>query len=331
MIDIATSLMKVDITRIAPAVLDGLRNGTMKLSDMNGVVYWAENSGHSGVVAHLPMVPIDPSEIASAEQLLQLGSAIKNAQSAALAATAISTVVVVVAVAASAVYLGKKIASVGSAIDRVGSIVDGQDKREYLRDSTQYLGSLKEAREFLESAIGQHGLAESALMRATRLAERRSQVLLFLEHLPGQIANPIKTDSAQYANALSFMTEMFDAIPSGIWLERELYLFAGQHKPAQMRRGQVRADFRKSLSHFKAWCDGQYRAVAGGEQGHADVLRLQRPSLEALFHSQVNDILLDGLDGAVMARNPRQSAHDTGQSQAQAETLSMQADLRDTA
>lgn len=325
MIDIATSLMKVDISQVAPAVLEGLRNGVMRLSDMNGVVYWAANSGKTGVVAHLPMVSVNPSELASAEQVLL---AIKSAQGTALAATAVSTLVVVVAVAASVAYLGKKIAGVVTALDRVESIVDAQDRREYLRDSTRYLGSLKEAREFLESAGDQRGLAESALMRATKLAEHRSQALLFLEHLPGQIADPAKTKSPQYANALRFMTEMFDAIPSGIWLERELYLFAGQHKPAQMRRGPVRADFKKSLAHFKIWCDGQFRAVAEGEQGHADVLRLQRPSLRALFHSKVNDILLDGLD-AVLARDPRVSEYAVAENaQAQVEPPSPLAEKR---
>jgi len=48
---------QIDWSQVASKVIQGLNDGSMKLSASNGNVYWAKGSGHSGIVDQLPFVP----------------------------------------------------------------------------------------------------------------------------------------------------------------------------------------------------------------------------------------------------------------------------------
>lgn len=286
---ILNSLWRPDLARVSKTIIEGLDAGTMTLSKDMGTVYWAAGSGKTGVVAHLPLVPVSPEELASAQQLLQ---AVNGAQFTSIAATAAATVVVVAVVIGVTVYLATKIEKVERAVDQVAKIVTQQDQREYLKYLKDYLAEVRTAEEWLSPRTPASEIAKMASMRLDSLALARQQVLGYVRGLRGIAENTERSNPEQYSLAIGFMIDVLDLVPAGLALERELCLAAGMPGLAQTRRDQAAQAFRKELAEFKGWCETQYRKLALGEGGFTDVLAEKRSLLNALFNSVAHDVLL---------------------------------------
>ncbi|ATA53142.1 hypothetical protein CKY39_07905 [Variovorax boronicumulans] len=284
-------LLKVDLTKVSADVWEGLLNGTMDLSYSKGMVHWAAGSGRTGIVAHLPMVPVSPEELASAEQLLQVGKLAKGAQVASVAATATAAVVVVAVVVAATIYLSSKIDKVENAIAEVARTIGQQDRREYLKYFEDYAGAVRSAQAMLNSRVPVSEISRMAEMRLDRLSEARHQILGFVRGLQS-LCGSSQSNQVQYALAIGFMIDVLDLVPAALIVERELCLVAGMPGMAQRYREQVRQEFRQELERFREWCDTQYRQLALGRGGFPDVLAENRDRLKALFGSRAQDILL---------------------------------------
>lgn len=291
---ILDSLLKVDLSRLSAEALEGLRTGTMKLSSSNGVVQRVTG----GIVEYLPLVPVSPQELASAEQLLQVGQAVHGAKVAAVAATAVGTAVVVVAVVVATAYLAGKIEKVERSVKSVALTLEQQDHREYLRHISDYTGAIMAAAELLHSHASQSEISSQAAFRIDKLAESRHQLLLFIRNLPQSVASPEHTTQAQYDLALRFMAEMLDLIPSALVVERELCLVANKPGLAKSRSDHAAPQFRQALAEFRTWCEEQYQQLALGKGGFADILLARKKALNDLFNSPIHDLLLNGFDAA---------------------------------
>lgn len=298
MSDALTSLMMVDLLRVPSDVIAGLKSGLMTLSESNGVVYWAANSGKTGVVQHLPLVPVDPSYLASAEQLFQLGQTVKGAQVATLVATAASTVIIVAVVAAATVYLGRKIEKVASAVAQVQNTLEQQDQREFLTKVSTYTAVVQAAAELLHAPHSE--AANLARGRIDRLAEARIEVLGFIGPLQQLISSP-KTTEAQYATAIDFIIQVMDLVPIALTVERDLCLLAGMPVVAQGVRERAGKAFLSEKTRFQAWSEEQYRQLALGH-GFVDAMASRRVDLLAFINSQVHELLINGISPAIMER-----------------------------
>ncbi|SDI58899.1 hypothetical protein [Variovorax sp. OV700] len=284
-------LLKVDLSKVSADVLEGLRTKTMDLSYTNGMVHWATGSGRTGIVAHLPMIPVSPKELASAEQLLQVGKLVRGAQFASVAATATAAVVVVAVVVAATIYLTGKIDKVENAIAEVAHSIGQQDRREYLKYFEDYAGAVRSAQVMLNSRVPVSEISRMAELRLDRLSEARQQIFGFVRGLQSLYGSS-QPNQAQYALAIGFMIEVLDLVPAALIVERELCLAAGMPGMAQRYREQVSREIRRELESFREWCDAQYRQLALGHGGFPDVLAENRDRLKALFGSSAHDILL---------------------------------------
>jgi hypothetical protein len=298
MSEVLTSLMKVDLLKVPQEVIDGLKSNLMTLSESNGVVYWAAESGRTGIVQHLPMVPVDASDFASAEQLLKLGQAVQSGQAAAVIATAASTAVIVAVVVAATIYLGKKIEKVGAAVAEVQSTLDQQDQREYLTKVNSYMAAVQRANELAHGPRGE--LSDLLATHINRLAELRAEVIGFVGPLRQLISSP-KTSEAQFAAATNFITQVLDLIPLALSVERELCLLAGKPGFAQKVRTVGGATFFAEKEKFQRWSEDQYRQLALGK-GFVDTLAAQRTGLTAFLNSPVHSMLINGLSPVVLER-----------------------------
>lgn len=298
MSDALTSLMKVDLLRVPADVIAGLKSGLMTLSESNGVVYWAKNSGKTGIVQHLHLIPLDPSDFVSAEQLLQLGQTVKGAKAATLMATAASTVIIVAVVAVATIYLGRKIEKVGNAVAKVQGTLEQQDLREYLTKVTKYTAVVQAAAELLHGL--QSEVADLVYTRIDRLAESRIEVLGFVGRLQQLISSP-KTTEAQYAAAIDFIIQVLDLVPIALSVERGLCLLAGKPGVAQAVRERVGKAFFSEKARFQAWSEEQFRQLALGH-GFVDALASRRADLLAFMNSQVHELLINGISPAIMER-----------------------------
>lgn len=298
------ALLKVDLSQVPAHILEGLNSGAMQLSASNGNVYWASRSGSTGIVAHLPLVPVSPEELASAEQLLQLGQAVNGAKAAAITATAVGTAVVVVAVVVATAYLARKIDKVERSVKSVALTVEQQDQREYLKHMSDYTGAIMAANELLHSHAPPSEIASLAGFRIDKLVESRHQLLSFIRGLPHLVSSVERTTEQQYDLALRFMAQMLDLIPAALVVERELCLIADKPGLAESRSGEAASQFRQALAEFRHWCEAQYRHLVLGQGGFPDVLRAQRNALDALFNSSAHELLLGGFHGVFGGASP---------------------------
>lgn len=285
-------LLKVDVSKLTDAILEGLQSGKMILSSSNGNVYWAAGSGNTGIVAQLPLIPVSPDEIASAEQLLQLGQAVTAAKGAAITATAVGTAVVVLAVIVATTYLANKIEKVERSVQLVAQTVAQQDQREYLRYLADYHGAIMSARDLLNSRAPQGELLTRIELRLDKLAELRHQHRQFIKGLPQLVSAEAKATEPQYRLAMGFIADVLDLMPAALTLERELCFRSDKPGLAQDLRDNSEREYLQDLEEFRSWCDKQYVALALGKDGYPDVLREYREPLDNLFNSPVRDVLL---------------------------------------
>jgi hypothetical protein len=286
----------VDPTDLTAEILAGFESGEMELLSNSGVVY-----KNGRIFKHLGLIPVDPSEFASAEQLLQVGQQVKAAQAAALTATAVSTVVVVAVVVAATAYLAIKINKIQSTVDALSEQVDLLDQQDVLKQVSEYFGAVKSAQELLNSRAPQEQIARLALARIDRLAELRQQTLAYVRGLLLLMAtNP--QGKEPYTRRLRFVSDILDLIPAALTVERELCLVAGMPELAQGRHDQAAPQFRSELASFRAWHVAECRKLALGDGGFPDVLVQTRKSLESLWESPVHALLLDGFKAAVRSK-----------------------------
>lgn len=301
------SLLRVDLSRVSAEVREGLETGKMILSEALGTVYWATGSGSTGVVAHLPMIPVSPEELATAQQLLQVGQAVKAAQFASVATTAVAAAVVVAVVVVATAYLADKIDKVKGAVNDLAQAVDQQVQREYIKYGTDYIGALMAAKAVLNSNASDSEKAERAKTHIDVLARLRHQMLLFVGGLCSSESNDVR--------CMPFMIQVLDFVPAAIAIERELCLVAGMLGSVNDLQEKAAPDFRKQLAEFRVWCEKQYKQLAQGQASLATVQSEQRAALRALFNSPVHAILLGEWSSVKSTQKPAQAADADAQSE----------------
>lgn len=314
------TLMKVDWSQVSQQVKDGLAAGKMTLSQAKGTVYWATGSGHGGIVAHLPLIPVGPDDVASAGQLLELGQAVKAGQAAAMTAAAVSTVAIAAVVVVATAYLANKIKEVQKSVDGLSHLMAFANRKEDLKQLHEYLAAIRSADELMASGAPAAEIRGLAGKRFDRLAELRLQVQGYVLGLLG-ITFVQEMDEASYVGALSFAIEMLDLIPVGLVVERDLCLVAGLPGLADSRGAAPVAEFRQVLSEFRARCDGEYRRLASGQGGFAERLREFRRPLNQLCASPIHSLLLSGLSRPVAWQAPDRRQDEEHRHVAQPSTL----------
>lgn len=300
-------VFRIDVARIPPEIWEGLNSGRMTLSASKGNVYWAAGSGQTGIAAQLPLVQVSAEELASAQQLMQLGQAVKSAQVAGMVTTAVAAAVVVAVVVAATAYLSAKIKRVETAVREVEAIVRQQDGREYLHYLSDYAGAVQAGVELLAQGDSPEEMHRLVVPRLDRLAELRQKTLHFMRSFPALLDQP-GTTAAQYGQGLRFMIEMLDLVPAALSIEHELSLVGGLPEAARARRQLGAAQFRGELAEFRRWCEAQYRAAALGEARHIDALTDLRGPLFLLFNSPMHGLWLDGLMAALAAQPDKAGA-----------------------
>ena len=304
------SLLKVDWSQVSQQIKDGLATGKMIFSQAKGTVYWAAGSGHSGIAAHLPLVPVTPDDVASAQQLLQLGQAVKAGQAAAMTATVISTVAIAAVVVVATAYLAKKIKNVQRVVDELKNAVGLQGQLDFLKQVSEYLAAVKSADELLSSGAPAEEIRRLAEQRIDRLAELRLQTQGYVSGVL-KLAFVAGAAESTYRQAAQFAIEMLDLVPTALVVERDLCLVAGLTGMAESRGREPTASFREALTDFRQHCDGEYRRLAAGQGGFADTLHDLRGPLNELFQSPTHTMLLDGMNRPIswqaVARQPAES------------------------
>lgn len=278
---------QIDWSQVTSKVIQGLNDGSMKLSASNGNVYWAQGSGHSGIVDQLPFVP---TGVDGSNSLLQSVQAIQAAQGAQMLAIGLSTSVILGAIVIQTMYLARKIDALQRSIDGVSQDIHAQNIVFYMNKVSDYFGAVEAARIYLldRTLAGEvQSLGPSVL---SDLAIRRNQLMLFVDNILG-LAESGALSQGHYEMIIEFVTLTLDLLPKGITVERELYNFIDKYGLAELVGQQAGQRYEKLLVEYRGWCNQQRKAAISGNR-LAISIRSKDEKLKSLFSSEENRSLL---------------------------------------
>lgn len=292
MIDL-TQVFAVDLSNVPAHILQGLQDGTMRLSQSNGNVYWAAGSGKTGIVDHLPFVQVDT---ASAQQVLSAAQAV---QATVVATAVISTAVILGAIVLQTAYLSQRIQSVADEVKGLSREVQHQSLLTYIEKIAGYYGAVEAGRQLMAPPCEIDEVRDIAPAVLAELAIRRSDLHFYIRRLiDSATATADAKDStiskAQYGLILNFMIEALEQMPAGIYVERELCTFVGKVKHSGSVQRQAGSAYRDLLKDFRQWAADGLKHASKGNPLYAEVFS-QKDRVNALMDSDVNRLLL-GID-----------------------------------
>lgn len=286
-----SAVFTVDWSQVPAKIIEGLQNGSMKLSMSNGNVYHAAGSGQSGIVAQLPFVESQP---VNADQLLQMASAI---QSTVVVAAAVSTAVIVGAIVIQTAYLTAKLDKLQQSVNAVGQAVHLQSVVGYMHRITDYFGAVESARQLMSDPALVDDVAFVAPAVLADLAIRRNSLCNMVERLLALAEEGAAKDTsqpvsdAQYQLILNFALETLANLPAGLYVERELYAFVGKYQLSEHVGRESKARYQSALNSLKAWSNRQMREAGRGRPGSQGIMAADL-QLKALFNNEANELLL---------------------------------------
>lgn len=279
---------QIDWSQVASKVIQGLNDGSMKLSASNGNVYWAQGSGHSGIVDQLPFVQ---TGVDGSNSLLQSVQAIQAAQGAQILAIGLSTSVILGAIVIQTMYLARKIDALQRSIDGVSQDIHAQNIVFYMNKVSDYFGAVEAARIYLLDSRLAGEVQSLGSPVLSDLAIRRNQLVLFIDNIL-ELARSGALPQGHYEMIIDFVTLTLDLLPKGITVERELYNFIEKYGLAELVGQQAVRRYDKLLVDYRGWCNQQRKAAISGNT-LAISIKSKDESLKALFSSTENKMLVD--------------------------------------
>ncbi|WP_199155354.1 hypothetical protein [Chromobacterium sp. ASV23] len=279
------TLYRIVTEKISPEVLEGLNSGTMRVSTSRGNVYWAKGSGHTGIVQQLPFEPVnieDPSNLLQSAQALQKG---------AVMATAIGTGVILAAIVIQTAYLAKKLNKLQSTVDRISQDIHSQNIIFYMEKITHYFGQVEAARDYLASPDAHEEVRDIAPVILADMATERAQLMLFINNIMELAKNSDHISQEHYTLIIDFVAMAMDLIPKGLFIEKELYVYAEKFVLAEQISTQGIKRYMALIQEYKDWCNNQFRLALKGDK-RAALLTERDQTLKALFQSEENRLLL---------------------------------------
>jgi hypothetical protein len=280
-------LFRIDWSAVAPKVVKGLQDGTMRVSSANGVAYWARGSGSTGAVQHLPFVSANVGE---ASNLMETAKLLQAAQQAQMVAIGISTGVIVGAIVIQTMYLARKLDKLQKTIDLVSEDVHSQNIVFYMNKIADYFGSVESARIYLLDRSLKEEVRDIALPVLADLSIRRNQLFSFIDNIL-QLAKSDALSQRHYELIIDFVTMALEMLPKGAFIEKELYVFIEKYGLAELVIEQAETRYLSLLSTYKDWCNEQVKLAVNGSERSGSILE-RDDELKCVFSSEENQLLI---------------------------------------
>ena len=290
-----TEVFAIDLSKVPAKVLQGLQDGSMRLSQSNGNVYWAAGSGKTGIVDHLPFVQVDA---ASAQQVLSATQAI---QATAATAAALSTAVILGAIVLQTAYLSGRIQLVADEVKGLTRDVQHQSLLTYIEKIAGYYGAVEAGRQLMAPPCELEEVRDIAPVLLAELAIRRNDLNFYIRRLIESATESADSKGSpltksQYRLILNFLIEVMERMPAGIYVERELCSFVGKVKHSSSVQRQAAGAYKDLLKDFRAWANEGLKLANKGNSLYAEIFGY-KDRVNALMDSDVNRLLL-GVDEA---------------------------------
>ena len=279
----------VDESKLNQNLIQAMSEGKAVIHD--GVAYWAQGSGKTGVIQHLPF---------KETSFQNVDEALKTAQTTATIAAAVSTGIILAAIVVQTKYLAVKLDKIQSTVNEISQDVHAQNVVYYMDKITDYVGHIETARTLLKDRSLANEITELTLPLLTTLSGKRNQVLSFIDNII-ELANSDKDVTPRHFELIThFAQMMLELIPFGIHVEYLLSARIGKLRLAEHILMDGSERFNAALEVFRNFMNALHRKLVLGQIGQrADIYRAIEGRALQLFQSQNNRSLLTLATGRV--------------------------------
>jgi len=280
--DLFQKIWVLDESKFNETLLDALSRGRAVIHD--GVAYWAEGSGKTGVIQHLPF---KEAAFKSAEE------AIKAAQMTTVIATAASTCVILGAIIIQTKYLAAKLDRLQETVDEISKDVHSQNIIYYMDKITDYVGGIEVARTLLRDRSLDEEIREVAYPLLAQLSAKRNHVLSFIDNILNLAGSKDDVTERHYELIVNFAHMTMEIMPMGIHTEYLLTARVGKPRLAEQILVDGAQRYENALSVYKGFMNEQHASLVRGNIGsRARAYKSIEPKVEALLSSTENELLL---------------------------------------
>lgn len=280
--DLFQKIWVLDESKFNETLLDALSRGRAVIHD--GVAYWAEGSGKTGVIQHLPF---KEAAFKSAEE------AIKAAQMTTVIATAASTCVILGAIIVQTKYLAAKLDRLQETVDEISKDVHSQNIIYYMDKITDYVGGIEVARTLLRDRSLAEEIREVAYPLLAQLSAKRNHVLSFIDNILNLASNKDDVTERHYELIVNFAHITMEIMPMGIHTEYLLTARVGKPRLAEQILVDGAQCYENALNVYKGFMNEQHASLVRGNIGaRARAYKGIEPKVEALLNSTENEMLL---------------------------------------
>ncbi len=279
----------LDESKLNQTLVEALAQGKAVIHD--GVAYWAEGSGKTGVIQHLPF---KEATVKSVEE------AIKAAQMTTVIATAASTCIILGALIIQTKYLAAKLDKIQATVDEIAKDVHSQNIIYYMDKITDYMGGIEVARTLLADRSLAEEIREVAYPLLANVAAKRNHSLSFIDNILSLARNTKELTNRHYELIVNFAHMMMEIMPIGMHTEYLLASRVGKPRMAEqiLLDGAKRYD--SAMLVYKGFLNEQHKALVRGTIGDkAEIYHRIEHKAESLINSLENQLLLTLPNGRI--------------------------------
>lgn len=287
---------------LTTTLIEALQKGHAVIYD--GVAYWAEGSGKTGIIQHLKFTErsVDNAKqimeqlqsVASATQ--NVAQAVQSMQNVLMATQVLSSVVVVGAIVVQTRYLGRKLDAIQDTVNEIAQTQHEQNLVFYMDKIGDYMGYVEYARSLLEDRAMATEIREVATPLLAHLGSKRNHIASLVDNIAGYVKNSAgeRSESKHFKLMLDFIHMLVDILPGALHAEHLLAARIGKPALAQSILWSGAQKYEQVLGSYRGLMNQLNREmVAGalGQQGER-VFMEYKPKLLELMQSPVNQMLL---------------------------------------
>lgn len=272
----------VDEAKLYETLVQAMSDGKAVIHD--GVAYWAEGSGSTGIIQHLPF---KETAVRSVEEALKL------AQATTVIAAGISTAIILAAIVVQTKYLAAKLDKIQGAVDAIAQDVHAQNIVFYMDKVTEYMGQVEVARTLLKDRSLAEEIREMAIPLLMSLAGNRNRVLSFLENILGLAKASKQVTPKHFELIANFSHMMLELMPMGIHVEYLLSSRIGKLRYAEEILIDGSERYTATLDAFRSFMNDLHRdVVRGGAGERLKAYKAIEARAKQLLDSEHNQLLL---------------------------------------
>ncbi|BCG04678.1 hypothetical protein PPGU19_092460 (plasmid) [Paraburkholderia sp. PGU19] len=246
----------VDEAKLSEKLVKALEQGKAVIHD--GVAYWAEGSGNSGIIQHLPF---KETSIKGVEE------AIKLAQATTVIVSAVSTGLILGAIVVQTRYLAAKLDAIQRDVKKINRELEAQNVVTYMQVIAEYFGQVGYAQTLLSDRTLADEIREAAIQLSTMLGATRNKLLVLIRDILDFAATSNTVSPEHFKLIVNFVGASLHAMPSGVYLEYLLNARAGKLRLAEKVLTDGSDQFKAAREQYRSFMNGLHKSMVQGKIG----------------------------------------------------------------